>query len=151
LQIASAKFLAAWSLVIIAIIPTLVYFISVYLLGSPVGNIDTGATWGSYLGLIFLGGIYSAIGIFSSSVTENQIVSFILAVLFSFLFYLGFDFIASAIQNGELAHVIEMFGIEYHYQSVSRGVIDSRDVIYFLSVIFGFLYITRYILVRRKW
>ncbi|HYW94469.1 MAG TPA: gliding motility-associated ABC transporter permease subunit GldF [Bacteroidales bacterium] len=151
LQIVSAKFLAAWSLVIIAIVPTLIFFGSVWFLGSPRGNIDTGGTWGSYIGLVFLGGIYASVGIFSSSVTGNQIVAFIMAVLLSFLFYLGFNFIGTLGQTGEVVHVIETMGIDYHYQSMARGVIDSRDMIYFISVIFLFLYLTRTVLVSRKW
>ena len=127
------------------------FYLSIYLLGSPPGNIDTGGTWGSYIGLVFLGGIYAAIGIFSSSITENQIVAFILAVLFCFLFYLGFEFISTLGKTGVISFFIQKLGIDYHYRSVSRGVIDSRDVIYFLSIIFLFLYLTRTVLVRRKW
>ncbi len=151
LGIVTAKFLAAWMLVLISVLPTLIFFGSVWLLGSPRGDIDTGGTWGSYIGLVFLGGIYAAVGIFSSSLTSNQIVAFILAVLLSFLFYLGFNFIGSAGQTGEVVHIIETLGIDYHYQSMSRGVIDSRDMIYFIGVIFLFLYLTRTVLVSRKW
>jgi ABC-2 type transport system permease protein len=151
IEIVTAKFAAAWTLVILSILPTLLFYVSIYLLGSPPGNLDIGGTWGSYIGLIFLGGIYASIGIFSSSLTENQIVAFILAVLFSFLFYLGFSFISSIAISGEWVSAIEKFGIDYHYQSVSRGVIDSRDVIYFLSVIFLFLLLTKISLQSRKW
>jgi ABC-2 type transport system permease protein len=151
IEIVTAKFAAAWTLVILSIIPTLIFYISVYFLGSPPGNLDIGATWGSYIGLVFLGGIYAAIGVFSSSLTENQIVAFILAVLFSFLFYLGFSFISSLVSSGEWINMIEKFGIDYHYQSVSRGVIDSRDIIYFISVIILFLFLTKTSLLSRKW
>ncbi len=151
LQIVLAKFFAAWTLVVISILPTLIFFGSVWLLGSPRGDIDTGGTWGSYTGLVFLGGIYASVGIFSSSVTGNQIVAFILAVLLSFLFYLGFNFIGTLGQSGQAVHIIETLGIDYHYQSMARGVIDSRDMIYFLGVIFLFLYLTRTVLVSRKW
>lgn len=150
-QIVIAKFLAAWLLVIIAILPTLIFYLSVYLLGSPVGNIDTGGTWGSYIGLIFLGGIYAALGLFASSMTENQIASFIIAVLFVFLFYIGFGFLASLGKTGVASLFIEKLGIDFHYQSISRGVVDSRDLLYFLSTIFLFLYFTKTILVTRKW
>lgn len=150
-EIVLAKFAATWTLVILSIIPTLLFFISVYILGSPKGNLDIGGTWGSYIGLIFLGGIYASIGVFSSSLTENQIVAFILAVLFCFLFYLGFSFISSLASSGEWVSIIEKFGIDFHYQSVSRGVIDSRDIIYFLSVIFLFLFLTKISLQSRKW
>jgi ABC-2 type transport system permease protein len=150
-EIVSGKFLAAWTLVLLAIIPTLIFFISVSLLGSPPGNIDTGGTWGSYLGLLFLGGIYTGIGIFSSSLTENQVVAFITAVFFSFLFYLGFSYIGSISHSGEIVYMVEKFGIDFHYQSISRGVIDSRDVIYFFSVMAVFIWLTNTVLQSRKW
>ena len=151
LEIVIAKYLASWILVIISIIPTLIFFISVHSLGNPPGNIDTGGTWGSYIGLIFLGGIYASIGIFSSSLTENQIVAFILAVLFCFIFYIGFNYMSQISKTGEIVYLIEKFGINYHYQSISRGVIDSRDIIYFISVITIFIYFTRIRLQSRKW
>jgi ABC-2 type transport system permease protein len=150
-QIVISKFLAAWILVFISLIPTLVYYVSVYLLGSPQGNIDAGGTWGSYLGLLFLGGIYASLGVYSSSLTDNQIVAFILAVLLAFIFYLGFDLVSTIFLEGEMVHLVEKLGIQYHYMSISRGVIDSRDLVYFLAVIFIFLYATRYILLSRKW
>ena len=150
-QIVISKFLAAWILVLISIIPTLVYFVSVYLLGAPQGNIDTGGTWGSYIGLLFLGGIYAALGVYSSSLTDNQIVAFILAVMLSFLFYLGFDLLSTVFAQGEFVHLVEKLGIQFHYLSISRGVLDSRDLIYFAAVIFIFLYATRYVLLSRKW
>ena len=150
-QIVIAKFLAGWTLVIIALLPTLIFYLSVYLLGSPKGNIDTGGTWGSYIGLVFLGGIYAAIGLFASSITENQIASFVIAVLFVFLFYMGFGFLASFGKTGVASLFIEKFGIDFHYQSISRGVVDSRDLLYFFSTIFLFLYLTKTILVTRKW
>ena len=150
-QIVISKFLAAWILVLISIIPTLPYFVSVYLLGAPQGNIDTGGTWGSYIGLLFLGGIYAALGVYSSSLTDNQIVAFILAVLLSFLFYLGFDLLSTVFAQGEFVHLVEKLGIQFHYLSISRGVLDSRDLIYFAAVIFIFLYATRYVLLSRKW
>ncbi len=151
MKIVTAKFLAAWSLVILALVPTLIFFGSVYLLGSPPGNIDSGGTWGSYIGLLFLGGIYAGIGIFSSSLSENQIVAFIGAVLFSFLFYLGFNFISTFSHSGEIVNLIEKLGIDYHFQSISRGVVDSRDLIYFISIIALCLYSTKTILQNRKW
>lgn len=151
MQIVLAKFLAAWVLVLTALIPTLVFFLSVWLLGSPPGNIDTGGTWGSYLGLLFLGGIYASIGIFSSSLTSNQIIAFIISVILCFTFYLGFHFLSSAGGSGQAALQISQLGIDYHYQSMARGVIDSRDLVYFISAIFFFLFITRILLLSRKW
>jgi len=143
--------MSAFVLVILSIIPTLIYFLSVSRLGAPPGNIDTGATWGSYFGLLFLAGIYTAIGIFISSFTENQIIAFIFTLLISFIFYIGFDFIASLDIFGGLTNVIVKFGINEHYRSVSRGVIDTRDILYYLSVIFIFLLLTKIVLQSRNW
>ncbi len=150
-QIILAKFLAAWSLVLISLIPTLIYFLSVYLLGNPVGNMDTGGALGSYLGLLFLGGIYTSVGLFASSLTDNQIVAFILAVVLSFFLYLGFALLSTVFSNGELALYFERGGIDFHYQSISRGVVDSRDLVYFFSLIFLLLFSTRFVLQSRKW
>ncbi len=151
LQIVAAKFLASWMLVLLSLIPTLVFFWSVYQLGAPRGNIDMGGTWGSYIGLLFLGGIYAAIGIFASALTENQIVAFIVAVLLSFVMYLGFDFIGGLAGSGKMNLLISKFGIDHHYNSISRGVLDSRDLFYFLGIIVLFLTSTRLVLQRNKW
>ncbi len=151
LQIISAKFLACLTLLVIALIPTFIYIISVYLLGNPVGNIDMGSTWGSYLGLVFLGATFISIGLFSSSITNNQIIAFIIAALLCFICYFGFAFIYSFESLGAVGYYIKTLGIEHHYASISKGVIDSRDVIYFLSVIFLFLFATEIVLLRRKW
>ena len=151
LQIVLAKFLAAWVLVLLSLIPTLIFFWSVYRLGSTPGNLDIGGTWGSYIGLLFLGGIYSSIGIFSSSLTENQIIAFIVAVVGSFLMYLGFDFLSGIAGSGKVSFFISRLGIDFHYSSMSRGVLDSRDVLYFLMVMGLFIMSTRTVLQRRKW
>lgn len=151
LQIVIAKFLSSWSLVLLSLLPTLVFFWSVYRLGAPPGNIDMGGTWGSYIGLLFLGGIYTAIGIFASSVTDNQIVAFILAVLLSFMMYLGFDFVGGLAGTGKLNLLISKFGINHHYNSISRGVLDSRDLLYFVGVIVLFILSTRLVLQKYKW
>lgn len=151
LQIILAKFLASWALVLFSLIPTLIYFWSVARLGSPPGNMDMGGTWGSYVGLLFLGGIYAAIGIFASSLTGNQIVAFILAVFLSFLMYLGFEFLSGIAESGSTAFLISRLGISYHYNSISRGVIDSRDMLYFLGVILLFIVGTRTVLQSSKW
>jgi len=151
LQIILAKFLASWALVLFSLIPTLIYFWSVSRLGSPPGNIDMGGTWGSYIGLLFLGGIYAAIGLFASSLTGNQIVAFILAVFLSFLMYLGFEFLSGVAESGSTVFLISRLGISYHYNSISRGVIDSRDMLYFVGVIFLFVVGTRTVLQSSKW
>ncbi|MCK5691620.1 MAG: gliding motility-associated ABC transporter permease subunit GldF [Bacteroidales bacterium] len=151
LQIILAKFLASWALVLFSLIPTLIYFWSVSRLGSPPGNMDVGGTWGSYMGLLFLGGIYAAIGIFASSFTGNQIVAFIIAVFLSFLMYLGFEFLSGIAESGRTAFLISRLGISYHYNSISRGVIDSRDMLYFAGVILLFIVGTRTVLQSSKW
>jgi len=151
LQIILAKFLASWALVLFSLLPTLIYFWSVSRLGSPQGNMDMGGTWGSYVGLLFLGGIYAAIGIFASSLTGNQIVAFILAVFISFLMYLGFEYLSGIAGTGSTAFLVSRLGISYHYNSVSRGVIDSRDMLYFAGVILLFIVGTRTVLQSSKW
>jgi ABC-2 type transport system permease protein len=151
MQIILAKFLASWALVLFSLIPTLIYFWSVSRLGSPPGNMDVGGTWGSYIGLFFLGGIYAAIGIFASSLTGNQIVAFIIAVFLSFLMYLGFEFLSGIAESGSTVFMISRLGISYHYNSISRGVIDSRDMLYFAGVILLFIVGTRTVLQSSKW
>ncbi len=151
LQIIMAKYLAGLVLVLFSLIPTLVYFYSVYKLGAPEGNIDTGGTWGSYIGLLFLGSSFVSIGLFASALTDNQIVSFILALAMSFFCYIGFEQISSLEFIGTADTLIANLGINAHYNSLSRGVIDSRDVIYFLSFNTLFVMCTRLVLQSRKW
>ncbi len=149
LQIVLAKYLANFTLVILAVLPTLIYYFSIYQLAYPVGNVDSGGFWGSFIGLLFLGAAFSAMGLFSSSITDNQIIAFLVAVILSAFFYLGFDLIMSFF--GQFSLFIQDLGIESHYNSMSRGVIDSRDLIYFLSLIGLFIYLATYSLARRKW
>ncbi|WP_244825735.1 gliding motility-associated ABC transporter permease subunit GldF [Carboxylicivirga linearis] len=149
-QIVWAKFLAGLVVVIISLLPTFIYFYSVYQLGNPVGNIDMGGTWGSYIGLFFLATIYVAIGTFSSALSDNQVVAFVIAVVLSFIFYTGFDSISSIQGLKGISEMIRQLGIDAHYSSLSRGVVDSRDVIYFLSVVFAFLYFTKMKLSTKK-
>lgn len=151
MQIILAKYLAGLVLVIFALIPTLIYAVSVYRLGQPIGNIDMGGMWGSYLGLLFLGAGFTAIGVFASSISGNQIVSFLIAMFLCGFIYLGFDFIYGLSLFGKIDLFIQQLGISAHYASMSRGVIDTRDVIYFLSLIAVFLMLTRFNLERRKW
>ena len=148
-KIILAKYLAAFTLVLLSLLPTLIYYYSAYRLGFPPGNIDVGGFWGSFLGLLFLGSAFTAIGIFASSLTGNPIVSFLTAVVISAFIYMGFDFTASFFGAAEL--FISALGISAHYSSMSRGVIDSRDVIYFLSLNLFFLYLSVSFLGRRKW
>ncbi len=151
LQVVLAKYFAGVVLVIISLIPTLVYYFSVYNLGLPPGNLDSGSIWGSYIGLFFLGSSFVAIGIFASSLTDNQIVSFILAVFISFILYMGFEFVYTFIVSGKTGLIIESLGLNAHYSSMSRGVIDTRDLIYFASVAAIFILMTKLSLESRKW
>lgn len=146
-----AKYFASLVLILFSLLPTLVFYFSVHRLGSPPGNLDTGAIWGSYTGLFFLAAVYASVGIFISSLTDNQIISFIVAVLISFFLYIGFDLITSMDLFGNLDNLLLKLGINEHYKSIRRGVIDTRDVIYFLSVISIFLITTRIVLQSRKW
>jgi ABC-2 type transport system permease protein len=150
-KIVMAKYLSGLVLVLAALLPTMIYLISINQLGNPAGNVDMGAIMGSYIGLFLLAAIYTAIGVFASSLTGNQIISFILAVVLSFVMYIGFDQLSELFSSGTFSTFTESLGINYHYRSISRGVIDSRDIIYFLSVIAVFILLTKLVLERRKW
>lgn len=140
-QILLSKFLAALFLVVLAILPTLVYVYTIYQLANPVGNIDVGSIVGSYLGLLFLAASYTSIGLFTSTLSKNQIVAFILGVFICFTLFFGFDALASIVSNN--AYFIKKLGMYEHFKSISRGVIDTRDMLYFLSVTFLFLFLTK--------
>ncbi|MDR3705035.1 MAG: gliding motility-associated ABC transporter permease subunit GldF [Paludibacteraceae bacterium] len=148
LEIILGKYLAGVVLVMLSLLPTIIYFFTVYYLAEPLGNVDTGAFWGSFIGLFFLATIYVAIGLLASSISDNQIISFILAMFLCFFFYNGFDLVGSLFTSGKVISAISAFGINAHYESMSRGVIDSRDVIYFLSVTALFVFSTKWIIKR---
>ncbi|MGI9545019.1 MAG: gliding motility-associated ABC transporter permease subunit GldF [Cyclobacteriaceae bacterium] len=148
LKIILGKYLAGFFLVLFALIPTLVSSYSLYKLGNPEGNLDTAGIVGSYVGLLLLGGVFTSVGIFASALTENQIVSFILAVFLCFLLYNGFDSLSGLDGWGGW---IEKLGIVYHYNAMSRGLLDSRDLLYFISVIIVMILLTKLILSSRKW
>ena len=112
---------------------------------------DGGAVAGSYIGLFLLSAIYASIGIFASSLTDNSVIAFILAVLLCFFLYIGFNSIGYLSTKGATGTFIINLGIDAHYKSMQRGVIDSRDLVYFLSVIVLFLYLTRTKLNSRNW
>ena len=150
-QMVLGKFFASVVLVIIILIPALLFYLSVYLLGNPVGNIDTGGTWGSFIGLFFLASAYAAVGIFTSSLTDNQIVSFILSMLLCFLLYTGLESLALLDAFSGVKYFLVSLSISEHYSSMSRGVIDTRDVIYFVALSALFLIFTRTKLESRKW
>ena len=151
LQIVLAKYLAGLILVFISLLPTLLYYFTIFQLGFPKGNLDSGGIWGSYIGLLFLAAGFVSIGVFASSVSDNQVIAFILAMFLCFLSYNGFEFIGGAGWFGSIDSFIIKLGINEHYLSMSRGVIDSRDVLYFLSLITFFVVLTKFSLERRKW
>jgi ABC-2 type transport system permease protein len=150
-QIIMAKYLAGFLLVVIALLPTLVYYFNLQSIGNPAGNVDSGGTWGSYIGLLFLGGSFVSIGLFASSLSDNQIVSFILAFFLCFFCYAGFDSIGRLDVFKSIDTIVLNLGINEHYSSMSRGVIDSRDLFYFLSFTLFFLALTRFRLLSRNW
>ena len=151
LQIILAKYIAGLFLLLVSLLPTLIYYYSVYSLGNPAGNVDSGGAFGSYIGLLFLGSAFLSIGLFASSLTDNQIVAFLLAMFLCFFIFYGFDQISGFELFGSLDLFILKLGINEHYNSLSRGVIDSRDVLYFLSVIALFITATRLVIQSRKW
>ncbi len=151
IQIILGKYLACVLLIAFALLPTLLYFYTIYELGSPKGNLDSGAVWGSYLGLFLLGATYASIGLFSSSLTNNQIVAFMLAAFLCFFCHWGFFYMSKLpIFLGSTDGFIQALGIENHYHSISRGVVDTRDIIYFLSFISLFLGLTYWKIENRK-
>lgn len=151
LQIVLAKYFAGFTLVIISLLPTLIYYYTIHVLSYPKGNVDTGGMWGSYIGLLFLGAGFVSIGIFASAIAENQVIAFIIALLLCFFCYIGFDFIAESGLFGKYDAFFKGLGINDHYMSMSRGVIDTRDALYFISVIAVFNLVTKLVLQSRKW
>lgn len=151
LQVVLSKYFAGFIIVLFSLLPTLLYYLCVYELSAPKGNVDSGATWGSYLGLLFLGGGFVAIGLFASSVTDNQVVAFVIALFLCFICYTGCEFISNFITSGNISNIVYQLGISAHFSSMSRGVIDTRDAIYFISMISFFILLTKIILESRKW
>ncbi len=139
-QTVYGKFFGALFLVVIALIPTFLYSICISQLSIPQGNLDWGLIYGSYLGLFFLAMSYTAIGIFTSTLTENQIVAFILALVVCFMFYYGFEAVSTLFADGDMAQFVISLGMKSHFEGISRGVLDSRDLIYFFSLSVLFLF-----------
>lgn len=141
-QIVFGKYMGAVILILLALIPTLLYIYTISQLGNPPGNWDTGSTLGSYIGLFFLIIAYTSIGIFASSLSENQIVSFIIAVFLCFFMFYGFEGLASYNLFGNYDYFVSKLGMQAHFQSVARGVLDTRDIVYFVSIAVFFLGLT---------
>jgi ABC-2 type transport system permease protein len=145
------KYFAAVSLVLLAILPGLIYYFSVYRLGESPGNLDQGGTIGSFIGLFFLASVYASAGLFASSLTDNQVIAFIIAVLICFILFMGFDSFAYLPGLKKIDEFIIRLGINEHYKSISRGVIDIKDVVYFIAVAAFFNEATRFHMQSRKW
>lgn len=140
--VVAGKFGASWLLVILTLLPTLVYYVTLYQLGAPVGNIDSAGVFGSYIGLILLAGVFVAIGTWASSLNDNQVVAFVLGVFGCFLFYVGLGALAGLLTPGGLAYYLSYFALDEQYRALGRGLIDSRNVVYLSSLIFLFLLLT---------
>ncbi|GGW41506.1 gliding motility-associated ABC transporter permease subunit GldF [Arenibacter certesii] len=136
------KFLGTFILALISVLPTLLYVYTIWELGTTVGNLDMGMIIGSYFGLLFLIAGYTAIGLFASSLSENQIVAFILSMVISFLLFYGFDAIATLIPSGDMHLIVKKLGMKAHFDSIARGVIDTRDIVYFIGICAFFLFLT---------
>lgn len=145
------KFLAGFLMVLFALIPTVIYYFSLVQLGNPPGNIDTAGVMGSYVGLGLLGAVFTAIGVFASSLSGNQIVSFVVAVFLCFFIYTGFGSLAAIDVWGTWSYFLIQLGVLHHYDALSRGLIDTRNLIYFFSVIAVMLLATKLVIGSRKW
>jgi ABC-2 type transport system permease protein len=136
------KFLANWLLVALTLLPTLLYYLSVYWLGNPPGNIDSAAVAGSYIGLLLLSGVLVAMGLWASSLNDNQIVAFVLGVFLGFVWYVGFSALSQLLESGSLALMFSWVALDEQYQALGRGLVDSRNVVYLLSLTAFFLFLT---------
>ncbi|MEO9964731.1 MAG: gliding motility-associated ABC transporter permease subunit GldF [Reichenbachiella sp.] len=150
-QIILGKYFAGFALVVMSIVPTLIYFYSVYTLGNPIGNLDVSGTVGSYVGLVLLGGVFVAIGVFSSALTDNQVVAFVLSVFLCFVIYSGLSSMATIDVWGNASIWLEQMSLVFHYDSLSRGLIDISDLVYFVSVIAIMILLTQLKLDAKKW
>lgn len=140
--IVGGKFLACWLLVALTLLPTILYYITLYQLGNPVGNIDSAAVFGSYIGLLLLAAVFVAIGLWTSSLNDNQVVAFVLGVFVCFLFYVGLSSLAGLGVLGSLGYYLSYLAFDEQYRALGRGLIDSRNVIYFASLTGFFLFLT---------
>lgn len=140
--VVTGKFGASWLLVILTLLPTLLYYLTLYQLGSPTGNIDSASVFGSYIGLMLLAGVFVAIGLWASSLNDNQVVAFVLGVFFCFLLYVGLSALAGLLAPGGLAYYLAYFALDEQYRALGRGLIDSRNVVYLSSLVLFFLLLT---------
>lgn len=150
MEIIFGKYIACWVLTVVTLSPTLLYYYSLYYLVYPVGNLDTAGIIGSYIGLILLSSIFTSIGILASAITGNQVVSFILASFLCFIFYAGFESIGGVDTWFVTSYFIQRLGILSHYQVLSKGLVTSRDITYFVTVTVLMLYFTRFVLMTQR-
>lgn len=150
-QIITAKFFAAWAVTVIALLPTLTYYFSVSYLGNPPGNLDTPGIIGSYIGLVLLSGLFISTGILTSALTSSQVLAFLLSAMLCFLLYYGLDALAGLAFSGNDGLLIRQLGMLYHYDALGKGLVDSRDVVYFCSLTALNLFITSLVTGSRKW
>lgn len=150
LDIIGGKFLAAFAVVTFSLLPTVLFAVSIYLLASPIGAIDTGAIVGSYLGLFFLGVTYISISLFTSSLSENQLIAFLLGVVLSAFCYVGWTYLATLFSQQSLQNLFISLSIKEHYHSISRGIIDSRDIVYFILTSTFFLVLTHFVISKKR-
>lgn len=148
-QLVLAKYFAGLLVLIFALLPSLLYYFSIYQLGAPVGNIDSAGFFGSFFGIIMIGAVFTGIGLFSSSLTDNQITAFVLGVFLCYVLHFGFMGLASLFNTSQWAVLIEQISLSYHYENLSRGVIDSGDLYFFITWIVVLIVFTT-LMVRRK-
>lgn len=151
-QLILGKFWASIVLMLFSILPTLLYVFTISRLSIIAGNLDTGGILGSYIGLFFLSAAFTAVGLFCSSLTNNQVIAFLISVFANFILFSGFETMSKLdFFSGGLDYLISEIGMQFHYQSISRGLLDSRDIIYFISLIIFFIMATQFSLKKRKW
>lgn len=147
-RIVAGKWVASWLLVVASLLPTVLWYVIVWVVAEPQGNVDGGAFWGSWIGLVLLAMVYCAVGVFGSSVTSSQIVAFVVSAIVCFCLYYGFELVGSLLPGG-VAYGLRLLGINAHYSSLSRGVLDSRDLVYYVLVTVLFV-VGAIVVVRRK-
>jgi len=149
-KIVLGKFLAIFTLVVISIIPTFLYVITIYFIGETFGNLDLAGIFGSYIGLFMLSGIFTSISVYASSLTKNQVIAFILAIIISTIFYFGFDLLSKVKIFESINFILPKIGISYHYNIMSKGLLLLSDIIYFFSISFVFLKLTEIVIINKR-
>ena len=149
-QIVTSKFLAILTFVIISIIPTFLYVLTIYLLGETTGNLDLAGIFGSYIGLLMLSSIFASIGVFASSLSSNQVTAYVLGIMISSIFYFGFDLLSEIHMLQSIDAILQKIGISYHYDIISKGLLLLSDIVYFISISFLFLRFSELVISNKK-